>query len=165
MRTIHMVPAVALLALAACGGSNEQVYRGPDGEEVRVERGGDGTTTYRSGDGETVITTGELGAEMPAGLPRYPGADTSRGLNIDATGRDGGSGQVSSFQTDDAPAEVIAFYRRALESDGYSIAATMDMGQSQMIVAERQDGEGGVQITATDMNGQGTSVSVIAGGG
>ncbi|QLC25806.1 hypothetical protein HFP57_12770 [Parasphingopyxis algicola] len=140
MRTTHMVSAVALLALAACGGSDEQVYRGPDGEEVRVERGGDGTTTYRSADGDAVITTGGSGAEMPGGLPAYPGADTSRGIAINTTARDGGSGQVSSFQTDDSPAEVIAFYRAALERDGYRIAATMDMGQTQMIAAERDGG-------------------------
>ncbi|MEM8695651.1 MAG: hypothetical protein AAGE05_06475 [Pseudomonadota bacterium] len=157
--------SLALLALAACGGSNEQVYRGPDGEEVRVERGGDGTTTYRSADGEAVVTTGELGADMPGGLPAYPGADASNGLNINATGRDGGSGQVSSFNTSDSPADVIAFYRRALERDGYRIAATMDMGESQMIAAEREDGEGGIQITATEAGDQGTTVSVIAGMG
>lgn len=165
MWTVHMVSAVALLTLAACGGSNEQVYRGPDGEEVRVERGGDGTTTYRSGDGETVITTGELGGGMPADLPLYPGADDSQGFNIDATGRDGESGQIASFQTGDAPAEVIAFYRSALESGGYRITATMDMGQSQMITAEREGSEGGVHLTATDAGGRGTTVSVIAGGG
>lgn len=152
-----------LVSLAACSGSEETVYTGPDGEEVTVERGGDGTTTYRSDDGETTITTGSLDSTAVGGVPAYPGATSREGLNLNTTARDGGSGQISSFQTNDSPGEVISFYRNALESSGYSIAATMDMGQSQMLVAERNDGNGGVQITATDIEGRGTNVTVIAG--
>lgn len=155
--------ALAMLALTGCGGSDEQVYTGPDGEEVRVEREGDGTTTYRSDDGEATITTGDAGAAMPAGLPSYPGAETSGGITINSTGRDGGSGQVASFQTGDAPAEVIAFYRAALERSGYRIAANMDFGETHMISAARPDSSGGIQITATAASGQGTTVSIISG--
>jgi hypothetical protein len=165
MRTGYIAPMLAMLALTACGGSDEQVYRGPDGEEVRVDRGGDGTTTYSSTDGEATITTGGPGTTMPAGLPAYPGAESTGGVNANVTGRDGGSGQISSFQTSDAPAEVIAFYRNALQRGGYTIAGTMDLGQTQMITAERADGDGGVQITATSAGGRGTTVSVIAGMG
>ena len=163
MRTKFGMATMAALALTACGGSDEQVFVGPDGEEVSVERGGDGTTVYRSEDGEAVVTTGEGNTTMPGGLPAYPGADSSRGVNINAAGRDGGSGQISSFQTSDSPADVIAFYRAALERGGYRIAGTMDMGQSQMIIAERAGGDGGVQITATNAGGQETTVSVISG--
>lgn len=155
--------ALAMLGLTACGGADEQVYTGPDGEEVRVERGGDGTTTYRSDDGEATITTGDSGAAMPAGLPAYPGAQTTGGVNINAAGRDGGSGQISSFQTEDAPADVIAFYRAALERGGYTIAANMDLGETKMISASRADGNGGVQVTATSAGGRGTTVSIISG--
>lgn len=155
--------AVSMLALAACGGSDEQVITGPDGEEVRVERGGDGSTTYSSTDGEATITAGDTGAAMPAGLPAYPGAETGGGLNITSTGRDGGSGQISSFRTSDTPADVIAFYRAALERSGYRIAANMDFGETRMISASRPDNSGGIQITATGAGGQGTAVSIIAG--
>ncbi|MEO1167100.1 MAG: hypothetical protein AAFW97_00155 [Pseudomonadota bacterium] len=165
MRKGYAIAAIGLLTLAACGGSDEQVYRGPDGEEVRVERGGDGTTTYRSADGEAVITTGDVGAAMPAGLPAYPGATGAGGMQMNATGADGGSGQVSSFTTSDAPADVVAFYRTALEAEGFRIAATMDMGDTQMILGERADGNGGVQISATAVPGQDTSVTVIGGEG
>ena len=135
--------ALAMLALTACGGSDEQVYTGPDGEAT--------------------ITTGDASAAMPAGLPAYPGAETTGGLNINSTGRDGGSGQISSFQTGDSPAEVIAFYRAALERDGYTIAANMDFGETQMITASRPDNRGGIQVTATAAGGRGTNVSIIAG--
>lgn len=155
--------ALAMLALTACGGSDEQVFTGPDGEEVRVERGGNGTTTYSSTDGEATITTGDAGAMMPAGLPAYPGAETAGGHNINSTGRDGGSGQISSFQTSDSPADVIAFYRAALERGGYRIAANMDFGETHMISASRPDNSGGIQITATGAGGRGTTVSIIAG--
>lgn len=161
MRTGYI--ALAVLTLTACSGADDQVYVGPDGEEVRVERGGDGATTYSSNDGEATITAGDTGAAMPAGLPPYPGAESAGGLNVNATGRDGGSGQISSFQTSDAPADVIAFYRTALERGGYTIAATMDLGETKMITAERTDGNGGIQITATSAGGRGTTVSVIAG--
>lgn len=161
MRTGYI--ALAVLTLTACSGADEQVYTGPDGEEVRVERGGDGTTTYSSSDGEATITTGDTGAAMPAGLPSYPGAQTTGGINVNTTGRDGGSGQISSFQTSDAPADVIAFYRTALERGGYTIAATMDLGETKMISASRTNGNGGIQITATSAGGRGTTVSVIAG--
>ncbi len=154
---------ISLVSLAACGGSEETVYTGPDGEEVTVERGGDGTTTYRSEEGETTITTGSLDTTAVGGVPPYPGATSREGLNLNTTARDGGSGQISSFQTNDSPGDVIGFYRNALEGSGYSIAATMDMGQSQMLVAERDDGNGGVQITATVIEGRGTNVTVIAG--
>ena len=155
--------ALAMVALTACGGSDEQVYTGPDGEEVRVERGSDGTTTYRSDDGEATITTGDAGAAMPAGLPAYPGAESTGGMNINSTGRDGGSGQISSFQTSDSPVEVIAFYRAALERSGYRIAANMDFGETHMISASRPDNSGGIQVTATAAGGRGTTVSIIAG--
>lgn len=157
------VSALALLSLAACSGSEETVYTGPDGEEVTVQREGDGTTTYRSEDGETTISTGTLDTTAVGDVPMYPGATSREGLNLNTTARDGGRGQISSFQTNDSPSDVIGFYRNALQSRGYSIAATMDMGQSQMLVAERNDGNGGVQITATDIEGRGTNVTVIAG--
>lgn len=163
MRIVYPVTIAAALALSACGGSDEQTYRGADGEEVTVARGGDGTMTFRSEDGETVVTTGDVGSAMPGGLPSYPGGDDSRGMQMNATGRDGGSGQVSSFTTSDAPADVVAFYRAALESAGYEIAATMDMGDTRTIVGNRPDGNGGVQISATAIPGQGTTVTVIGG--
>ncbi len=165
MRTGYAIATIGLLALAACGGSDEQVYRGADGEEVRVERSGDDTVTFRSEDGEAVITTGDIGSAAAGGLPPYPGAADSQGMQMNATGPDGGSGQFWSFQTSDTPADVVAFYREALPSAGYEIGATMDMGDAQTIIGNRADGNGGVQITATAVPGEGTMVTVIGGEG
>lgn len=166
MRGYFLMPVGALALLAGCGESAEEAaVRQATNGEVDVSRDGDGTVTYSTDDGEARITTGDLGDAAPAGLPRYPGADTSRGVNIDASGRNGGSGQISSFQTSDPPDRVIAFYRAALERQGYEITATMDMGQSKTITATRENGNDGVHVSATGVGGQGTTVSIIAGGG
>ncbi|NNC72319.1 MAG: hypothetical protein HKN78_05520 [Sphingomonadaceae bacterium] len=156
------------LALAGCGissgGSDETVSQGPDGEEITISRDRDNSVTYSNEDGETVVTTDTGGDTAVAGLPAYPGAQGNGGMNINATGDNGGSGQITNFRTTDAPDDVIAFYRRALERRGYDVRATMQTGQHQAISAEGSD-ESGMHITATEIPGQGTSVTIIAGHG
>lgn len=162
MRMAIFGTAAAAMALGGCGASDETVTIGDDGEEVTISRDGDNTVTYETEDGEAVVTTGNGGDTAAAGLPAYPGASGNGGMNINATSDNGGSGQISNFRTGDTPEEVIAFYRRALESRGYQVRSTMQTGQHQTISAQSDDNSG-VHITATAIPGQGTNVTIIAG--
>jgi hypothetical protein len=168
MRISRVISIATLSALAACSQgardiAEDEAGRG-DNSDYQAREDANGTITYTTEDGEATITTQGNASTAAGGLPPYTGADNSRGVSINATGRDGGSGQISSFQTSDTPEQVIAFYRRALESQGYEITATMNMGQSQTMTANRGSGDTGIHISATSAGGRATTVSVIAGG-
>ncbi|MBC2776436.1 hypothetical protein [Parasphingopyxis marina] len=160
MRNICVI-AAAGLAMAACMPGGGEAER----EDVAA-RDADGETpgmTITSEDGSVTIHTGNSTGTRAGDLPSYPGGQPHGSAQMEASAADGGSGQVVTFQTDDPPAEVIAFYREALESRGYTIETEVTSTQMHAVSASRNDGESGANITATATGPNSTMVSLVVG--
>jgi hypothetical protein len=170
MKTSNGIVLAALLLSACGGGAEEQAGEAgqtapgtASGDEGAGTASADGETmTFTTEDGSATVRTGGSGTAI-GGLPPYPGARTQGSVNIDASNSSSESGQIVTFQTGDPPDRVIAFYREALESRGYEITMEMTSGQMQAITATTDDGESGVNVSATATGTGETVVSLIAG--
>jgi hypothetical protein len=150
MRARLMV-AAALLALVACGRS-----------ETDVQQSGPGNVTVETPNGSAVVRMGGgAAASLPAGLPAYPGADTSASIGVSGASEQG-QGRIVTFTTSDAPAQVIAFYAQAVGAAGYTIANQATMGPTAMLTAQKGPGDT-VTVTATQA-GTTTQVNIVAAG-
>jgi hypothetical protein len=152
-----LMAGAALLALAACGrgddAANRQAAAGPAQPPANIM-----VTTV---DGRAEIRTGGGAASaLPEGIPAYPGATTTGSVDVSGASAQG-QGHVVMFSTGDSPAEVIAFYARAVAGAGYGIAQQMNVGPTAMLTAQKGEGEA-VTITATQAGGA-TQVQIVAG--
>lgn len=161
----QLIPTALIpLILAGCGGEESAVYDESEADQAAAAIArGEEDVTIRSETGDEIrVRTGEASGPLPGGMPAYPGANRTGGYSANSTGAEGGSGQIVAFSTDDSPAEVIAFYREAIEDSGREITASMDMGQMQSLSVTDTDDRGGFTITATE-TGQGTSITIAGG--
>lgn len=156
MRHAWGCAAVVLAALAGCG---------RDAAPTAGEGGGPGAEgppamTIVTNEGRAEIRTGgNAAANLPDGIPAYPGADTTGGMTITGGSGDGsGGGAMTGFRTSDAPARVVEFYAAAAERAGYRVAARMTMGPNASLTAEKEGG--GFHVTALQ-TGNGTQVQLI----
>lgn len=120
-------------------GSNDQTMRitgtGVDGEKMEAVIGGEGSSWP---------------ANAPAEAPAYPGAKVTAVINSSGTGNSKGGG-IISFETADAPAAVIDFYRAAAAKAGLKEETSMTTGDTRMITASGGDGHGlMVAVSKTD---------------
>lgn len=99
------------------------------GETRAVVNNEDGTTTMRAG--ESVVP------RLPAGFSLYPGAEIRTAIQI---GRDEGTGVMVSLASDDAPADLVGFYRRQAEAAGVAIELDLQTEALTMIAGEAPDG-------------------------
>jgi hypothetical protein len=151
-------------AMAACMPGGGQAEEDTAVEDAEIGTQGDAPgVTITSEDGSVTIHTGDSMGTRAGDLPSYPGGQSHGSAQMDASASDGGSGQVVTFQTDDPPAAVIAFYREALESRGYTIEAEVTSTQMLALSARKNGGESGANITATATGPDSTMVSLIIG--
>lgn len=157
--------AAAVLALTGCGGDAPQPAErsaGGDGE-VRMQANGN-SVTVAGPEGSARIEARPGGdTSLPGGLPAYPRVSGGQAFEVDAQGGDGGTGRVVSFQTEDGPEQVIAFYREAAQRAGFEVRAAAAYGPTSSLTAEHPDG-GGLTVSATGAGGT-TTVSIIVGTG
>lgn len=148
---------IALLALAGCGGGDP-----PDADSGGPGAEGPPAMTIVTNEGRAEIRTGgSASANLPDGIPAYPGADTTGGMTITGGSADGsGGGAMTSFRTADAPARVVEFYAAAAERAGYRVAARMTMGPNASLTAEKEGG--GFHVNALQ-TGNGTMVQLVVG--
>jgi len=150
----YRMVAAAALALAGCGQGRqaEQAAPGPGQPPANI--------VITSPDGRAEVRTSGAPGALPGGLPAYPGANATGGVDV-STASSEGSGHIVGFTTADSPAQVIGFYSQAATAAGYRVAQQMMMGPTQMLTATRAEGEG-VTISATEAGGA-TQVQVIVG--
>ena len=149
-----------LLALTACGGGGDG--NAAVAEADRRARQGPADATIVTPQGKAEIRSGgDALAGLPAGIPAYPGADTTASVQVSGTAPEAAGG-ILGFRTDDPPAQVVDFYAAAAERAGYRIAQRMTAGQTAMLTAQRGEGEV-LNVTATAAAGAGTQVQIIAG--
>lgn len=161
---IPLLVATSLLALAGCGGGGGGNNEGAAAEAGRPAPGAGQQPvnfTATTPDGRAEVRSGAAAA-WPAGIPPYPGADTSQSVSVSG-GAPGQAGQIFGFRTGDTPQQVVAFYVQAIGRDGYTIANQMDMGETATMTARRGQSEA-VNVTATRTGGA-TQVQIVAAAG
>lgn len=156
---------LAPLLLVACGSDEKTVtVKGSDGKDqtVTVSKD-DATTTFKSEDGEAVIRQGAdaaAAAHFPAHAPRYPGATVTASANF--SNKEGETGGMTSQETADVPAKVLAFYKARITAAGKKVAVETTTAQGGMIVVEGDDGKGGMMIIA-NREGDKTTITYTSG--
>ncbi len=149
---------VAVLTLSACGNdSKTMTIKDDDGKNVTISTTdrGDGAANYEvtneKGEKSTVNvggTNNKWPADAPAFAPAYPGGTIT---TVIASNNDGKSGGVIAFETGDAPAKVVAFYKALAEKAGLKAGTMMTSEAMNMFSAgDGKTGEMVVQATLAD---------------
>ena len=95
---------------------------------------------------------------LPDSLLAYPGASP---VEVPALGGHRPSGNSVAFETDDSPADVLAFYRAQFSSAGVPVRVDNALGDGGVLSAAR-DGERGVMITVS-RTGPRTRIGILRG--
>ncbi|MBN8551833.1 MAG: hypothetical protein J0L52_02930 [Caulobacterales bacterium] len=137
------------LPLAACGGSesSDAASVHADGTGTEAHEGTGTATAPAEGDvdgTEAPIPTDT--ADAPAFTRPYPGSRVVSDVRAPTE-----TGGLLTFQTDDDPGTIIAYYRERAEEAGLTARADITMGDTRQFGADsRQGGELSVSITPQD---------------
>ena len=155
--------ALSVLALTACGGSddNSTTIATADGT-MTIDNDDDGTMTIHGDYAQAVVKTGAAASggsaeNLPDGFTAYPGAKIV--LSVDGNQGGKGGGMVA-METSAPPTKVIAFYRKQAENAGLEIESEGTFSGSQVMGA-RRDGLG-VNVVANGGD-DGTHVQIAYG--
>jgi hypothetical protein len=124
-------------------------------EEGTVEihgstEGGEGQMTISTPEGETRIGQG---GEVPDWVPVHP-ATSAREAVFQTTGPSGEAGHASLTVDADAD-DVVAFYKKELEGEGYEVSvSSFSSGGESVSVVTGQKGGGSVVATVSDKGDQ-----------
>lgn len=139
------------------------------GEEARTltfeGEEGQGKVRFEGPEGESEIRVGSgAGGEVPEWLPVPEGAEIGEGVfSLDTP--ESRSGSVT-LVTDDSVDDVVAFYREALEGDGWKVSRTThtsDLGEVANLNATSPDGERTLMIGIARKEGR-TTVGIYHSG-
>jgi hypothetical protein len=152
MRPILVATAFAALSLAACGQKDEASKPG-----VKVSESG---VTVTGKDGQAVVRVGDAATrtDMPDFAPLYPGAKVESSV-ADMHQGDADGGMIV-FTVPGKADEVLAFYKARAAAAGFKTQLDGDMGQARMFAASNETTKQGVQVIATEANGQ-ANIQVI----
>lgn len=172
---IGLLAAISLMGLAGCESGTQEpdapaaeaVEFGaaptPGGSEAPAAESTESAAAPAPPSGESIAlpegAERAIPANFPSSLPIYPGATPQIGMGGEVNG-----GQRSGVQLDsnDSPADVLAFYESNLPQEGWEIADSGDLGIGQSITAsngsttmvlfvqERPDGGSTVMLLSED---------------
>lgn len=115
--------------------SKTETYESDKGK-VKIDREGEkADITIETKEGETFsmsINKGELPADWPAEIPVLPGGD----IIFSQTEAQSNMKQIS-IETKKTVDEAMEFYKKSLDSGGWSIENTMKMPQMNMVTAKK----------------------------
>ncbi|HEV7660220.1 MAG TPA: hypothetical protein VGO55_10275 [Allosphingosinicella sp.] len=162
-----MMTAIALLALAGCGGrSTPEGERGNASGAAPDTGGGNAAGAAQapmaSPDGRSEVRTDADFSGLPEGIPAYPRVSGAGAVQLGGASEEGEM-RVMSFRTADPPAAVVAFYADAAARAGFRQIHRLRSGPSEVLGLERANGDV-MNVTATAAPGA-TSVSIMAGRG
>ena len=120
-----------------------------------------GSLTVTSDDGGVIFSTGETSTEdFPSWVPIYPGTDPSNRHSMKSENHlSGGFG----VETTDSVADVLEFYRSALEGEGYTISVntfSQDNSNGGMVNASHPEGKRNVIVIINADAGQPTKAVI-----
>ena len=126
--TIWAAPAAIALAICAICGLGCGSDDAPDASPTPVtgESGGAPAPsperrvvpieTSAGAQAEAEIVQGELLSDFPSDIPAFPGATPKTSMSVP------GQGTLATFSSSSSKDDVLAFYRRELESRGWSVS-------------------------------------------
>lgn len=138
----HLFATLLAATLAGCGSETDTTtLKGANGETMTVRSSGDGEGQARiemtNDKGEKVASiVGGAYATWPAKAPAYaaayPGATILSVIDTDA---DGKASSMATFETGDAPAQVIDHYKALAAKAGLGNATNVSTGDMRMFTA------------------------------
>ena len=143
--SIRLLIAALLLTASACSKSVKETTT-IDGNKVTLEQKGDkATMEIKSKTGEKVsLNVSDKGmapvTELPKDLPVYPKAV----LKVDNAA---GGMRMLGFYTPDSVADGVKFYSEELKKQGWTIGASLGMGEGHMFSIEKDKRSGQIMIT------------------
>ena len=141
----------------------ERAIENQVGGDIDVDYDEDGTVTYEGRDGEQFSVTAGDGAELPDNWPStVPVMDDAKITYAGSMmGGAGTMGLTAVFTTDASKKDVVEYYQAELAQNGWTIAGTMDFGDSAMVTATKGENES-VGVSVAEDNGE-TTVTLSVG--
>lgn len=129
------------LALAGCGSEQSGTFETEDGGEGNYTyeaESGDTTFKIETEDGVATFSSGsDAPKKLPAGFTVYPDATV---LSSTVAQQGDGSATILILESGDAPADLLAHYRKQAEAAGVKIEMTMDTPTGTMLAGESEGG-------------------------
>ncbi len=144
--TFRLLIAGALLGAAACSKNTKETATTIDGSKVTMEKKGDQTTMeIKTKSGEKVsLNVSDKNMQpttpLPADLPVYPKAVLKMDNAV-------GPMRMLGFYTADPVADGVKFYTEELKKQGWTIDASMAMGEGHMLTVKKDQRSGQLMIT------------------
>jgi len=151
-KIIIIVAVVVIVAIAGYFFKNQfDMIPGAD-----VDRNMDGSTTITTDEGQVTVGVQKLPDNWPSDVPEYKnGTIQYSGTSNPETGEEGAA---VMYMTSDSAQTVADFYKKELESKGWKIEQTGNMGGAMVVAATKDARNIGIYI-ADGGNGQ-TTVTI-----
>ena len=107
-----------------------------DADGIDVSASGDGAQVQAQFGGEVRLPGG-----FPEDVPVFPNATLTSSVSSPAIGT------MLTYQVEESPEEVHAFYRRELLDDGWTIESEMNIGGQFMVSFDKERRKASVAIT------------------
>jgi hypothetical protein len=157
----HVKILITLLALAACGKSEETItVKDEAGKEATAVIDKETNTTTIKSDGVEMTMSQGGKVDFPAYAPQYPGSTI--GGSTTSKSNDGKSSQTFEVITSDKPADVLAFYKAKLIAGKRPIAMETSTPEGGMIMSGNSADS--VMVTVEVKNDK-TVATIISGKG
>ena len=151
---LSVFAAAAMVLAAGCSSKSETevasgTYTDPEtgktaDYKISSEDGENGKVTIKTDDGEMQFGGA---AKLPEGITPYPGSKMTGGFA--GSGKDG-QGGLASFEVKGKAAEVMAHFRKQIESAGLKVKSEINSDDTMIIGAEKpDDSKTSIQVTAT----------------
>jgi uncharacterized protein YneF (UPF0154 family) len=133
-----------------------------DGQKVDVDasgQGDSGSIVVKSGEGTARFGAGSA-VDLPAWLPKYPGAKAEGNFSAQSAK---GAGGAFSFTTSDSVDKVAGFYEQALKTAGLTVERTSTGGNTAQVAGNGDSPKREVTVIIGTEGGS-TRVAVTYGG-
>ena len=140
---VGMCAAIVAIAGAACKKSN--TYSTNDGSMTVEQKGKDvSSMTFTGKDGQKVVMDvggGKVPGDYPKDVPVYDGAKVIMSQSTNEKNM-----QNLVLESNDPAGKIAEFYKKGLESNGWKIEGTMNMGEMNMFTATKDKRQAVVQV-------------------
>ncbi len=143
---LYIIGGIVVLALVGSFMTRGIGYMGMRAAGVDVRPNMDGSATYKTDEGSVTIGANSMPDNWPSDAPaNFAGATISySGSSNPQTGE---AGSVVMYSVNGSVDAITAHYKAQLESNGWTIEQTANMGGATIIAAKKDSRSFGVYIT------------------